>query len=173
LNNVDSFKFALDHKEHKSITSFLTLVTRINYTGLIYYKLLAVIVSGVIASAVPQVDDITAHRATRAGRNHLSHLNMPVNSSEAEINGIPGRTNANYSSNWSGAVLKAPPSGTIFTSISAEFTVPTPRRANNKAGSSSAWVGIDGNTYRNAILQTSIDFTITLNSSVSFNAWYE
>jgi hypothetical protein len=147
LNNVDSFKFALDHKEYKSITSFLTLVIRINYTGLIYYKLLAIIISSIIALAMPQIDSITACWATYVGRNHLSYLNMPVNSSEAEMNGVPGRTNVDYSSNWSGAVLKAPPSGTIFTSVSAEFTMPTPRRANNKAGSSSVWVGIDGNIY--------------------------
>jgi hypothetical protein len=170
---MDSFKFTLDHKEHKSIASFLTLVIRINYTGLIYYKLLAIIVSSIIASAIPQVNSITAHQATRAGHNHLSHLNMPVNSSKAEMNGVPGRTNADYSLNWSSAVLKAPPSGTIFTSVSAEFTVPTPRHANNKAGFSSAWVNIDRNIYQNAILQTGIDFTVTLDGSISFDAWYE
>lgn len=89
------------------------------------------------------------------------------------MSGVPSRTNSNYSLNWSGAVLNAPPSGTKFTSVSAEFSVPTPRPANNKAGSASAWVGIDGNTYRNAILQTGIYFTATLDGSVSFDAWYE
>ena len=56
-------------------------------------------------------------------------------------------TNGDLTLNWSGAVLNAPPSVTTFTSVSAEFSVPTARPANARAGSSAVWVGIDGNTY--------------------------
>uniref|UniRef100_A0A093X7Q5 Aspergillopepsin-2 n=1 Tax=Talaromyces marneffei PM1 TaxID=1077442 RepID=A0A093X7Q5_TALMA len=96
-----------------------------------------------------------------AGRNRLSHPKQTNN------------TNTDYSSNWSGAVLTSPPSGTTFTSVSAQFTVPTPQAVNGKAGSSSAWVGIDGDTYTAAILQTGIDFSVDSSGAASFDAWYE
>ncbi len=35
------------------------------------------------------------------------------------------------------------------------------------------WVGIDGDTYTNAILQTGIDLNVGADGSVSFDAWYE
>jgi bacillopeptidase F (M6 metalloprotease family) len=35
------------------------------------------------------------------------------------------------------------------------------------------WVGIDGDTYSNAILQTGIDLNVAADGSVSFDAWYE
>lgn len=102
--------------------------------------------------------------ATRiAGRNRSSQPNRIVSN----------QTNVEYSENWSGAVLTSPPSGSTFTSVSAEFTVPTPQAVNGKAGSSSAWVGIDGDTYTNAILQTGLDFSVDADGSTSFDAWYE
>jgi len=77
-------------------------------------------------------------------------------------------TNVEYSSNWAGAVLTAPPAGTTFNAVSAQFTIPTP----SGSGAASAWVGIDGDTYDNAILQTGVDFTVS-GGSVSYDAWYE
>lgn len=77
-----------------------------------------------------------------------------------------------YSSNWAGAVLI----DTGYTSVTADFTVPTPRvptgGSSNKQYCASAWVGIDGDTCGTAILQTGIDFCIQ-GSSVSYEAWYE
>lgn len=96
-----------------------------------------------------------------AGRNRLSHPKQTNN------------TNVDYSSNWSGAVLTSPPSGTTFTSVSAQFTIPTPQAVNGLAGSSSAWVGIDGDTYSAAILQTGIDFSVDSSGAASFDAQYE
>lgn len=83
-----------------------------------------------------------------------------------------------YSSNWAGAIITAPPAGQTFNAIAGTFTVPTPKAPSSGSGSwsSSAWVGIDGDTYQNAILQSGIDFTVTSSggrSSVSFDAWYE
>lgn len=37
----------------------------------------------------------------------------------------------------------------------------------------SAWVGIDGNTYSTAILQTGLDLTVSTSGAVSYDAWYE
>jgi hypothetical protein len=83
-----------------------------------------------------------------------------------------------YSSNWAGAVLTAPPAGQTFNAVSGEFTVPTPSppTSGNGAWSGSAWVGIDGDTYQNAILQTGFDWTVTVSGSkktYSYQAWYE
>ena len=42
--------------------------------------------------------------------------------------------------------------------MTGTFTVPTP---SGSSGAASAWVGIDGDTCANAILQTGVDFTVT------------
>jgi len=85
-------------------------------------------------------------------------------------------TQVDYSENWAGAVLTSPPSGETFNGVSASFTVPTPAVPSGKSKrgtySASAWVGIDGDTCQNAILQTGIDFTIS-DGQISYDAWYE
>ncbi|KAK8132338.1 aspergillopepsin [Apiospora kogelbergensis] len=80
-------------------------------------------------------------------------------------------TNAQYSSNWAGAVLI----GNGYTSVTGTIVVPTPKAgtgANGRSSSASAWVGIDGDTCSSSILQTGVDFTYQ-NGQVSFDAWYE
>lgn len=37
----------------------------------------------------------------------------------------------------------------------------------------SAWVGIDGDTYGEAILQTGVDFYVEADGNVRYDAWYE
>ena len=56
-------------------------------------------------------------------------------------------------------------SGT-FKTVTGTFTVPTPREPSGSTSShsSSAWVGIDGDTCGNAILQTGVDFNVNGNS---------
>jgi len=81
---------------------------------------------------------------------------------------LTNESNVEYSSNWAGAVLTAPPAGSTFTSVSGQFVVPTP----SGSGAASAWVGIDGDTYQNAILQTGVDFTVS-GGKVSYDGWYE
>lgn len=68
-----------------------------------------------------------------------------------------GKTNAEYSDNWAGAVYDSA-SGT-YSAVSATFIVPDPSAGSGLLSSSaSAWVGIDGDTCENAILQTGVDF---------------
>ncbi|KAH8697245.1 putative aspergillopepsin-2 precursor [Talaromyces proteolyticus] len=134
------------------------------------FTLLAPALLGATVLAAPKGHGLAARAA---GRSRLSHPRIPASSEAIEGVESPNKTNVDYSSNWSGAVLTAPPSGTTFTSVSAEFTVPTPKPVNGQAGSSSAWVGIDGDTYSNAILQTGIDFSVTASGEASFDAWYE
>lgn len=76
-------------------------------------------------------------------------------------------SNEQYSENWAGAVY-ASGDGT-YTAVTGTFTVPTPSGSD---GAASAWVGIDGDTCSNAILQTGVDFTIS-GGDVSYDAWYE
>lgn len=83
-----------------------------------------------------------------------------------------------YSENWSGVAITSPPSGQTFNAVSGKITVPTPSipsgvDATDGEYSASAWVGIDGNTYSTAILQTGIDFTVSTSGAVSYDAWYE
>ena len=52
-----------------------------------------------------------------------------------------------------------------WKSVTGTFTVPTP---SGSSGAASAWVGIDGDTCGNAILQTGVDFTIS-NGAVSYD----
>lgn len=83
-----------------------------------------------------------------------------------------------YSENWSGLAYTSPPSGETFNAVSAKFTVPTPSAPSGVSAtdgeySASAWVGIDGNTYSTAILQTGVDFTVSTSGEVSYDAWYE
>ncbi|TVY87163.1 Aspergillopepsin [Lachnellula willkommii] len=101
----------------------------------------------------------------RSDRVRATHPKIPATGT---TEGLDNDTNVSYSSNWAGAVLTAPPSGTTFSAVSAKFVVPTP----SGSGAASAWVGIDGDTYQNSILQTGLDFTVT-DGEVSYDAWYE
>jgi hypothetical protein len=83
-----------------------------------------------------------------------------------------------YSSNWGGAVIKSPPAGQTFNAVAGSFIVPTPSIPANGMGTGESfaaaiWVGIDGDTYSNAILQTGIDLTVAADGTPSFSAWYE
>jgi hypothetical protein len=132
----------------------------------------ALLVAGALAA--PKGRGVSARVEERSQRSRLSHVKLPATGTQ-EINGAQdgNRTNVDYSSNWSGAVLTAPPSGTTFTAVSAQFTVPTPKAVGGQAGASSAWVGIDGDTYQDAILQTGVDFNVDADGTTSFDAWYE
>lgn len=111
-----------------------------------------------------------------AARGEMTRLTRPkIPAIDVDEDEVANRTNVDYSSNWSGGVLTAPPSGTTFTSVTAQFTVPKPSLPLGATQDSyaSAWVGIDGDTYTKAILQTGVDFGISTSGQVSYDAWYE
>jgi hypothetical protein len=133
--------------------------------------LLTNVVFATVALAAP--GSIARRHASRA-RNSNPLLTVSSITSETLLNA----SHVQYSSNWAGAIITAPPAGQTFNAISGSFTVPTPKAPSSGSGSwsSSAWVGIDGDTYQNAILQSGIDFTVTSSggrTSTSFDAWYE
>jgi Peptidase A4 family. len=97
----------------------------------------------------------------------LSHLKL-ADTLTSEIHGT-------YSSNWAGAVLENPPPSASYTYVSATITVPTPTPTptnNTTYQAASAWVGIDGDTYTTAILQTGVDFYV-IDGEPYTDAWYE
>ncbi len=86
--------------------------------------------------------------------------------------GSGGAAPVSYSSNWAGAVLV----GSGYTSVVGTIKVPVPRAPQggdaSTTYSTSAWVGLDGDTCQTSILQTGVDFTIS-GGVVSYDAWYE
>ncbi|EOD50588.1 putative aspergillopepsin-2 protein [Neofusicoccum parvum] len=142
-----------------------------------FKALLTTAILAATALAAPHGDamghGLAARVATRTQRktNPLSKVAGSVEGPIANSN----VSHVEYSSNWAGAVYESPPSGT-FTAVSATITVPVPSATAAGTYSASAWVGIDGDTYGNAILQTGVDFTATKSGSkttYSFDAWYE
>ncbi|KAG8882330.1 hypothetical protein FRB98_003763 [Tulasnella sp. 332] len=110
--------------------------------------------------------------AARLERRREGRQSQPINRLVPGISQAGEVSNEQYSSNWAGAVYDGTPAGT-FKSVTGTFVVPTPKAASGQtSGSASAWVGIDGDTCGNAILQTGVDFTVT-NGKVSYDAWYE
>ncbi|KAI0738297.1 acid proteinase [Daedaleopsis nitida] len=137
--------------------------------------LLTQVLLATAAFAIPTSKERLAQRvARRASGAHLTTPKQVVEHvfTDAEAAQGTNATHAEFSSNWSGAVLVA--GANTFKSVTGTFTIPTPREPSGGSGthSASAWVGIDGDTCGSAILQTGIDFTISGGRS-SFDAWFE
>ncbi|KAF8843005.1 hypothetical protein BDN67DRAFT_253938 [Paxillus ammoniavirescens] len=122
------------------------------------FALLSNLLLASVALALP-----SSRLEARLARRSAGRQSMPINRLEQPEGGV---ANVEYSSNWAGAAW-VEADGT-FTSVTGTFTVPTP----TGSGAASAWVGIDGDTCGNAILQTGVDFTVS-GGSVSYDAWYE
>lgn len=114
-------------------------------------------------------------------RGVLSRQSAPADKVDHshEVNGVllkEGHDSAKvqYSNNWAGVVRENPPPSGVYTAVSATFTVPDPTATDNSGQmqAASAWVGIDGDTYTKAILQTGVDCYIE-NGQKSYDAWYE
>jgi hypothetical protein len=140
--------------------------------------LASLLLSVTATSAAPsrsRLAERVAARAAGRSRNSLPLAKLLGDQHTTEAGTTNGTAHVAYSSNWSGAVLESPPSGTTFTSAHGRFTVPTPKHVGSGSAtqSSSAWVGIDGDTYGAAILQSGIDFTVSSSGAVSYDAWYE
>lgn len=128
-----------------------------------------------------------ARRLARAETKSVQrHSNPPYKPGTHEVLSLNKTTQEEYSSNWAGAVLI----GSGYTAVTGTFTVPTPSSASGSGSgggfgggfgfgdaddsysAASAWVGIDGDTWSNAILQTGVDFIVE-GGQVSYDAWYE
>ncbi|KAE9389713.1 hypothetical protein BT96DRAFT_946659 [Gymnopus androsaceus JB14] len=103
----------------------------------------------------------------RLSRRTSGRKSQPIIQSAEQAAGS-NTTQTEFSQNWSGVVLESPPAGETFNKVVGTFTIPSV----SGSGAASAWVGIDGDTYADAILQAGVDFTID-DGDVSFDAWYE
>jgi len=127
---------------------------------MIFLSLLINLLLVTVALAAPSKDVPIESRVARRRGQPLRRVDKQVAASNI--------SHVQYSSNWAGAVWDTYPSGT-FKAVTGTFVVPTPSAPD---GSASAWVGIDGDTCGNAILQTGVDFNYN-GGSISFDAWYE
>lgn len=76
-------------------------------------------------------------------------------------------TRSEFSQNCAGIVIEGPPSGK-FTSVTSTFVIPT--LVSSEA--TFAWVGVDGYTATNSILQAGVDFEMDKGRR-SYTAWLE
>jgi len=127
-------------------------------------KLLSLLVAAQ-ATAFPIIE-IAAPSLTDSSDSD-SHNNTESNSHS------PSSQTTAYSNNWSGVVLSQPPSGDEFTHVSTMFTIPKVSSDGlDSYQSASVWVGIDGATVSDAILQTGVDVGIR-DGSPLYTAWYQ
>ncbi|KAJ5612266.1 hypothetical protein N7510_005460 [Penicillium lagena] len=144
-------------------------------------KVSTAILSNTLLATAAFAAPLTAQRQARNEARRLAHVeassnerhsNPPFKPDSHEIIHLNETTHVEYSSNWAGAVLI----GSGYTTVTGQFTVPTPKVPSGSSSSgtysASAWVGIDGDTWSDAILQTGVDFTIA-DGKVSYDAWYE
>jgi hypothetical protein len=144
-------------------------------------KFSSAILSSTLLATAAFAAPLTAKRQARYEARRLAraesgvterHGNPAFKPDTQELLHLNATSHEEYSSNWAGAVLI----GSGYTAVTGQFTVPTPKVPSGSSSSgtysASAWVGIDGDTWGNAILQTGVDFTIT-NGKVSYDAWYE
>lgn len=149
------------------------------YTSTILSSLL--LVSGAFAAPHDKSAGIQRRLARRAERTRQGATMAEKESSNANTKystKAATTSNVTYSENWSGMAITSPPTGETFNAVSGKFTVPSPSAPSGVAAtdgeySASAWVGIDGNTYSTAILQTGVDFTVSTSGAVTYDAWYE
>ncbi|EIW81321.1 hypothetical protein CONPUDRAFT_165495 [Coniophora puteana RWD-64-598 SS2] len=119
------------------------------------FAILANLLLASVAIAIPTSAERRAARHARRVRNHLSHPAVPQSSQSSKFDvAAVNVTQETFTTNWAGAVWSEG-QGT-FTSVTGTFTVPT--ASGSGSSSASAWVGIDGASCGNAILQTGVDF---------------
>ncbi|KAJ5902918.1 Aspergillopepsin-2 [Penicillium taxi] len=132
------------------------------------------VILGSALAATALAAPLTAQRQARTEARRLARAEgsqPPYKPNTQEVLQLNKTSHVEYSSNWAGAVLI----GSGYTSVTGQFTVPTPKAPSGSSRgdyAASAWVGIDGDTWGDAILQTGVDFTIS-NGEVSYDAWYE
>lgn len=135
----------------------------------------AVLFGGSIFAA-PQDNGGLARRLERRDINRATKTTNPLRVlSTAHITDADNITHVEYSSNWAGAVLSAPPPGQTFNAVSGQFVVPSPSvppGGGSGTYAAAIWVGIDGESYSKAIWQAGVDVIIT-DGEESFIAWYE
>jgi hypothetical protein len=101
------------------------------------------------------------------------------------VHGIGPGFNTNTSSNWSGynigAAYPQVATGTTFTSVSGEWTVPTAtQHTAGQAEDSASWIGIGGGCVTddcsvtdNTLIQAGTEQDVSASGQASYDAWWE
>ena len=101
------------------------------------------------------------------------------------VRGIGVGVNTNQSSNWSGYNIGTGypqvPTGTLFTSISGEWTVPTATaHTAGQAEDSASWIGIGGGCITDdcaatdsTLIQAGTEQDVSASGQASYDAWWE
>jgi hypothetical protein len=101
------------------------------------------------------------------------------------VRGIGAGVNTNQSSNWSGYNIGADypqvSTGTLFTSVSGEWTVPTATaHTKGQAEDSASWVGIGGGCVTDncsvtdsTLIQAGTEQDVSASGQASYGAWWE
>jgi hypothetical protein len=125
-----------------------------------------------IGFAVPAAAATGAVAGGAGGVVHVAH-------------GLGGTVNTNQSSNWSGYNIGADypqvPAGTLFTSVSGEWKVPTAtEHGSDTAEDSATWVGIGGgcvdddcDVTDNTLIQAGTEQDVSSTGQASYGAWWE
>jgi hypothetical protein len=125
-----------------------------------------------IGFAVPAAAATGAAAGGAGGVVHVAH-------------GLGGTVNTNQSSNWSGYNIGADypqvPAGTLFTSVSGEWKVPTAtEHGSDTAEDSATWVGIGGgcvdddcDVTDNTLIQAGTEQDVSSTGQASYGAWWE
>lgn len=172
----------MEHVSHAISLSLAALLPGVpdHTPNLLNMKFTAAVTTAILATGALAAPRLGLAERLEA-RGVLNRQSIPAHKfdNSGEENGIllkEGENGANvqYSKNWAGVVREQPPPSATYTAVSATFTVPEPTATDNSGDTqaASAWVGIDGDTYTNAILQTGIDSYIS-NGQKSYDAWYE
>lgn len=135
----------------------------------------AILASGVVAAPRSGLAErLQARGALSRGSLPAHKFDHSDNENSVLLKEGSSSADVQYSKNWAGVVRENPPASGTYTAVSATFTVPDPTATDNSGDMQavSAWVGIDGDTYTQAILQTGVDSYIQ-NGEKSYDAWYE
>jgi Peptidase A4 family len=102
-------------------------------------------------TSIANITSIANTTASSGGTKVRTFQSLPKQISTKNSKAKGNTSHTDYSSNWGGAVIKAPPAGQTFNAVSGAFTVPTPSIPSNGMGTGEAfaaavWVGIDGDT---------------------------
>ena len=138
---------------------------------LVSLALIAGVSAGWVEGAGAQVAQTAAVTGWPAlGHFHVAAAHRPQPAPEHRVPTlgprISGTTNTTESTNWAGYV----DSGTTFSGVGGEWTVPAVQPSKVLAASSQ-WIGIDGATNQ-SLIQTGTS-SITQNGATQYFAWYE
>ncbi|KAL9620405.1 MAG: hypothetical protein Q9160_005105 [Pyrenula sp. 1 TL-2023] len=139
------------------------------------------LVASTIAAPRSRLADRIARREPQSDAKSF-HRSRPVilaGGSEKDIL-AGGAANVTYSGNWAGAVISNPPTGQTWNSVSAQVKIPqacAPPSSPTGTYAVSAWVGIDGDTCSQAILQGGVDIYVHKldngTETTTYDPWYE